>query len=344
MTPSKARAALAALLVQALVFCAFPAAAWASDHDEAAARALFAEGRKLVDGGLYEEACLKFEESLRLDDGVGTSFNLADCQERIGRTASAWARFLAVAAASKADGQFKKERVARARATALEPKLSRLQIVVVAPRVEGLSVRRDGLSVGAAAWGLPVPVDPGEHRVEARAEKRRTWSQATTVPAQPVTIVISVPELEVLPEDPPAPLAPSAAAPRHSERRPQAEAPAGRLKWPVVGFAALAAAGVATAAVFALKLRAANDQAKSLCPDSACQTDAEKLRHDGLVDDAHRDRTLAWVSAGVGGAALVSAAYLWWRPLRSPPEQVSMSGWSLRPMAGGLGAELRLRY
>src|SRR5215212_4797523 len=98
----------------------------------AAARALFGEGRKLAAQGKYREACPKFEESLRLDPGMGTQFNLADCLEHTGRTATAWAQFLDVAAAARAAAQSERERVARERAAALEPKLSRLTIEVKA--------------------------------------------------------------------------------------------------------------------------------------------------------------------------------------------------------------------
>src|SRR3954452_21806015 len=91
-------------------FCALwvegpPAFSLAAESDEAGARALFAEGRKLVDAGNYPAGSIKFQDSFRLDPGVGTNFTLADCLERIGRTASAWARFLDVSAATRAAGQ-----------------------------------------------------------------------------------------------------------------------------------------------------------------------------------------------------------------------------------------------
>ena len=55
----------------------------ANEVDEAAARVLFGEGRKLAAAGDYAAACPKFEESFRLDPGIGTGFNLADCWEHI---------------------------------------------------------------------------------------------------------------------------------------------------------------------------------------------------------------------------------------------------------------------
>src|SRR5215471_17101917 len=140
-----------------LIAALWPRPSGAADTvDEAAARALFAEGRKLVAGGEYEAACPKFEESFRLDPGIGTGFNLADCWEHVGRTASAWARFLGVAAAAKALGQTERERVARERAAALEPQLSRLTVSVAA-QDDGLAVQRDDVALGPASWGLALP-------------------------------------------------------------------------------------------------------------------------------------------------------------------------------------------
>src|SRR6185436_4269196 len=101
----------ASLVAAAILFQALPAAAQSSN--DAAARALFAEGRKLSSEGKWQEACPKFEESLRLVPGAGTRFNLADCWEHIGRTASAWSGFLDVAAEAKAAGQADREKASR---------------------------------------------------------------------------------------------------------------------------------------------------------------------------------------------------------------------------------------
>src|SRR5882724_4994889 len=132
------------------------------EQDEAAARVLFREARVFAERGEYAMACPRFEASFRLDPGMGTSFNLADCLEHIGRTASAWARFLDVAETTKAAGQLERERTARARAAELEPLLSRLTIEIEKPAA-GLMVRRDGITIGEALWGVAVPLDPGVH-------------------------------------------------------------------------------------------------------------------------------------------------------------------------------------
>ena len=329
-------ASLCALLFLTL---GMPSPSRAAPHDEAGARALFVEGRKLADAGHYPEACLKFEESLRLDPGVGTTFNLADCQEHLGRTASAWQRFLEVAAATRHDGQTERARAAQARADALEPRLARLVISVSAP-APGLVVERDGLAVGAAVWDTPVPVDPGPHVIEARAPGRRVWSQRTTVPDARATVVIAVPALEVSP--PALSVAPATVASRATQPSLSAPAVAPARRWsrPVIALGALGVAGLASGVFFAVRFDSANDQAKALCviaPNNLCLNTDEMNRHQGFVDDARRDRVLAFVSAGVGTAALLSAAYLWLRPRRAPDARLSM-----RPAIGQPGAVMEV--
>src|SRR6516165_8666630 len=108
MTRSE-RFVLAAAMLAGLSVWLAPAALQAAG-DEAEARVLFFEARKLVAAGQYSSACPKFEESYRLDPGIGTNFNLADCYEHTGRIASAWARFLDVAASTRAAGQIEREK------------------------------------------------------------------------------------------------------------------------------------------------------------------------------------------------------------------------------------------
>jgi hypothetical protein len=76
-------------------------------------------------------------------------------------------------------------------------------------------------------------------------------------------------------------------------------------------------AALATGAVFAFEFQSANSEAKALCPGGTCRTFDEKARHDTLVSDARRDRVLGIVTAGAGGAALLTAGYLWWRAARA---------------------------
>jgi tetratricopeptide repeat protein len=287
--------------------------------DSATARALFAEGRSLMEKDRYDEACPKFEESLRLDPGMGTQFNLAHCWEKLGRTASAWALFLDVAAAARNASQPQREAAARDRAKALEPKLSRLRIDVSKPSGD-LKIDRDGQDVGRAAWGMAVPVDPGEHVVEVSAPGKKSWSNTVDVPSAARTVSVSIPELE----DAPMPAAPPSITSAGNNPPPVEADVAPRsggggngqmIAGYVVGGVGVAA--VATGIVFGLQSRADNEEAKKLCPtqnpDGTWDCPGgpeERERHDNYVEDARREQTIGWVSAGVGVAALTTAVIL----------------------------------
>ena len=186
------RIPLAALLVLSLI-SARPARA----GDVAEAEALFREGRAKMEAGDYAAACPKLAESFEQDPGTGTLLALAICRERAGQLASAWASYGQVASRSKRDGRADREQAAREAMQALEPRLSHLTITVdrTASALPGLVVKRDGAPVGSGAWGAAVPIDPGEHLIEASAPGMKPWSQTLRIAAERDTQKIEVPEL-----------------------------------------------------------------------------------------------------------------------------------------------------
>lgn len=341
----RGRASALALVVALAAFSA-SSPSLAGESDEAAARALFADGRRLVDAGNYAEACPKFEESLRLYPGAGTKFNLADCFEHLGRTASAWSLFLDVASASRVAERIEREQVARRRAAALEPKLTRLVVEVVSA-VDGLAVERDGVAVGVASLGIPIPVDPGEHRIAASAPAKKGWSQSIRAPSGS-TIVVSIPMLEAMP--PPG----SELGPPTRSRSQPALSPGRHFTIPTVVVGSLGLAALTTSAVLAFEVQSENEQAKGLCAKDLCASVDEKSQHDRLLADARRNRTLAYAGAGIGVAAVLTAIYLWWQTdepegagtarTAQAPKENSGSRPALRPRFGALSVELEATW
>jgi hypothetical protein len=307
------------LLSVGLLFVALRANA--QPRDPAAAQALFDEARKLTAQGRYAEACAKLDESNRLDPGIGTQFHLADCQEKSGRIASAWATFLEVASQARASGQGDREKAALKRAGQLESRIPKLRIdVPEANRVSGLEIRRDGMLVGAAQWGSPVPVDPGEHELVATAPGKRTLSQKIRTEAGKTANL----ELPMLEDDPGAS---SAAAPSQTfvtaddartdpatGSAPSSTAPGPRRDDSTGGqgtnplvfvLAGVGVVGVGLGATFALMAGSTNDDSKALCqknePNRCSQAGVD------MRDDALAQGNVATVAFIAGGAALAGA-------------------------------------
>jgi len=323
-----------------LALWAFPVAA---QTDSAAARALFSEGRTLMDAERYEEACPKLEESLRLDHGMGTQFNLAHCWEKVGRTASAWAMFLDVAAAARAGNQPQRETAARERANALEPKLTRLKLTVTEPTAD-TKVMRDDQEVGRAAWGTAMPVDPGDHVVRVTATGKEPWSQEVKVPPNSKTFSVTVPALaDAAVAETPKDAAPTETAPPEVGAERESGGLGGQ-KVAALVIGGVGVAALATGTVFMVQSRSSNAEAKKLCHlpgdmGEECPTPEEEDKHDKFVEDAKREQLIALIGFGVGGAAVLTATVLFLTAGDSAPESAAFN---VAPMwtEGGWGASL----
>jgi hypothetical protein len=304
--PRRVRTALlvpAALLAFAVAVAPVARAAGPDDATNAAeALALYHEGVALLDAGKVEQALAKFRNSQALSPTAGALLNIADCHARLGKTATAWAEFLAAARLARAQGKPVHEAEGQRRADVLQPQLSYLTITATGAE-PGLEIRRDGEPV--RVLGEALPVDPGQHEITATAPGRQPWTITIEIGRESAREVARVPPLV-------RQVAPAAAAPPPlTEPRPAPQLPpAGasqRGPWIVAGAGAvsLLAGGV----FLALAIRA-NDAAKTLCKTpSSCPDD------NGLAD-AHRrdiDVTVANVAIGVGVATVGVATWLLWR-------------------------------
>ena len=286
-----------------------------SAGDKATAQALFDQGKQLAAAGKVSEACPKFEESERLDPGIGTQFHLANCYEQAGRSASAWTLFIEVASAAHAQKQLDREKVARGRAAALEPKLSRLTIDVPdRNRLTDLEVRRDGVSVGQAQWGAPLPVDPGDHAITASATHKRAWQTTIHVSKGGASMTVTVPALED---------APAAAV----VRPPAAEAPF-RAVVPTEGhvsgrrtlglaIGATGAAAAITGVVLGLLAKSKFDSASEggRCDATGCDADARSIQRTAI------SRGNVATVVFVAGAVVTAAGAVIW--LTAPRAEVA---------------------
>jgi serine/threonine-protein kinase len=272
-------------------------------EQKAAAQVLFEEGRSLVEQGKFADACPKLAESERLDPGIGTMLWLGDCYENTDRTASAWVTFKEASGAAAARHD-ERERVARERAAQLESKLTRLTIAVAA-EPEHLEVRRDGVLLGSAEWGVPIPVDPGAHTVSAEAPGRRKWATTVELARGPQTATVTIPALA--PEEP---MAPRVAAHDVEAPRPRPSEGNGGSAMRIAG-ASVASAGlvaIAAGTFFAFRAKSTYDDSNAsghCLKDNECDPTGLKSR-----SDAFSMATIATVGIGAGAAALVGGAVL----------------------------------
>lgn len=297
-----------------------------SADSSAAAQALFDEAKRLIQQGDAAAACPKFEESERLEPGIGTKLNLANCDERIGRTASAWILFLEVESDTKRNGQVERQTMAHARAAALQPKLSHVTInVPPASRVPGLVVERDGVAVGAAQWGLSIPVDPGPHTVQVHAPGKKDWQSTLTVAGDAGTQTLSIPLLAN---------APAAALATGSGTKPRSH---GLRTAAFISFG-VSGVGAVFGTVFGLTAISKNKQsnASDKCLGDTCNRAGTSLRN-----AARSAGTLSTVAFAVSGAALATGFALFL--LDSKKEAPSSAQLSAGAFATPGGAELSLR-
>ncbi len=284
-----------------------------SDEDKALALQLFDEGRSLMTAGKLDEACKKLEESRRLDPLPGTLLNVAVCHEQQGRTATAVAELREAKALAERDHRDDRVALADQHLKALDGKVSSV-VIVVPPEVDrpDLSITRDATPVGRTAWGTRLPVDPGQHAIEASAANKKPWKVVLTVGPNGDVQTATLTPLEDAPAaEPPtaappvapapvpmAPLAPAPEAPPEhhglSTRRTIAVVTAG---------VAVAAAGVGT--YFGVKALSKHHESDATCTLQPCTVAID------TNNDAKSAADASTISFGIGIAALVASGVLW---------------------------------
>jgi hypothetical protein len=306
---SRSRHVAFAVLLAALVTAPRVRAQGAS---EAAATALFDEGRRLMSEHKFAEACPRLAESQRLAPSGGTLLNLADCYEHTGQTASAWVAWKDAASRANAAGKSDVEKRALAKAAALEPGLAKLTIAVApGSDVSGLDVKRDGVAVGRTEFGLGIPVDPGAHVIEASAPAKKAFSMRIDVaPKQTdarVTVTLEDAPEAVAPAPPPPSPSPGLPPPGAPEPAPPAASSPLKTVGIVVGSAGVA--GLVVGAVFGVEASSKNQTA--LQPQN-CRTSTLCTQNGlTLTSDARNAATISTIGFVAGGALVAGGLVMW---------------------------------
>lgn len=273
-----------------------------SSTKAAGAEALYGEARALMKQGDFEHACPKFKQSYDLDPGGGTLLNLAECYEKQGKFASAWSTFKEALVVAQRDGRTERVDYAKKHLAVVEPKLSKITIVVPKDVDEpGLTVTLDGAPLGAAAWGVGMPVDPGTHEVTATAPNKAPFEQRIEIESGSSTF--RIPKLA---DAAPAEVRRPRPVDTDTEKKAVTdEAPTGNAKRTtgfVIGGAGIVALGVGS--YFGLRAFSKWSEREDNCVDGC--TDAGKR----AGDSAQSAATIANIGIGLGVVAIGVGTYL----------------------------------
>jgi len=291
------------------------------------ARRLFDEGRAAEEGARWREAADKFRKAIAIKDTPGMRFHLARCEEEQGAFVEALVEY--DRARELIDSGVRARDVEKLLADARERVRAKVALLTVRPPggVENVSVELDGKALSSAVVGVPMPINPGVHRVRAVAVGREPFKQELSLGTGEVRQLEL--ELPVATTAQP-PVAASAAPPPLPAPAPLEErsdsGPVSARTIVLVGEASLFAVALGTGIGFTVARSSANrryeladrkvlEQLDGDPYDTACSTPREGCAElEEAIQDRSRAGTLAvtgFVAAGVSAAAFGLTYWLW---------------------------------
>jgi serine/threonine-protein kinase len=282
-----------------------PGLAHADEPSVSRAQALFDEGKALLDADNFSAACPKLAESKDLAPGIGVTLYLANCEDNVGKRASALAHYREAEAMAHARGDAR-ESVAHEYVSKLENQTARIHIHL-SPGSK-VTVTDNGKAVPINST-RGFPVDPGSHKIRASSEGKAEWSEIVHVPeavdgVDGMTIELSIPALEDgagFVSDRSAPSAP--VEPSHSSSW-------STQKTLAVGVGAVGVVSLGVGAFLGLHAKSLQDESNG--PGGGCDaSDTCDPHGQDLRMSALSSATASTVLFAVGGAAIVTGVVLY---------------------------------
>jgi hypothetical protein len=266
----------------------------ATPQEKALAESLYKEGKAMLATDLAG-GCARLEESQRLDPQGGTALNLADCQEKLGRLATAFGTYQIAEELARQRNNAARVALIKKKLAALEPRLPKLTLSPNAPLPEGAVITLDGIALSPIAMSTELAVDPGEHVAIVTApdfEERRA------------TITLEESERKTLSLEPLS---------RKPPPRPPPPPPPPPVEWtlPTIALAGgltvvASVAGIITG-VRALSL---GETVQAECPDRACSPAGLTALEDGRTFATASNVTFAIAGALAATTVVVSVVHL----------------------------------
>lgn len=299
------RATFFSALVITLIALVSPARAGERD-----AKTFFAEGRRLRLAGQCDAAVEAFEKALEAyPEGLGSLRNIAECEEELGRYASArrhyWDLRVAVLAsgAPRYEGWVQDAEAGHAR---LANQVAKLVVEVVGPGAAEAVIEVDDERLDDALRGAELERDPGVHQIVALVNGRPVGrSEIRVESGERKVVTLQVDETSREPAPKGAALPPTRSPPR--DGGPEDEGPSGMYIGGIVATAVGGASVIGLGVAIGLRQAALSDL-ENVCPNyetSVCAPTA-----DGPTSQGQTASTLINVFAPLAAVATATGITL----------------------------------
>jgi hypothetical protein len=338
-----------------------------SDTNRAAARATAESGLAAYNGGRYAEALdllRRAESILHAPTHLIYMARAANKLRHLVQARELYLKLTRETLAADAPPAFREaQQEAQRELAAIETRLPYLTIKADQPPPAGTKIKLDDHEIPEALIGVPFPVDPGEHVVVAvsASEAPGESARVTVVEGKHQEVTVRVPSQAVAspvnsasntpaqekPQEVPAPVSnQTAAAPPAPSVQSEAHGSGDKGRSPILGYGAigLGVVGAVVGTVFLVQRGTRQSDADSAFNDcKARYCGPNDIEHFTQLDkDAATAGTVAWVSYGVGAAALTTGLYL--LITGHPKQTVARTIPTLVPYVGPAQAGATLRF
>lgn len=324
----------AALLSLAATVLVSPAAAQdaapapAPGPDVERARELFREGVALMAAENYAGALMKFKEVGRSRMTAQVAFNIAECEEKLGKLVAALGNYRLALAKAQEPGANASAVATNApdRIGALEKRIAKLTVIRKEEKPNPTAkIELDGVELAPAQLGAAIPTDPGQRTLRVVSGDRAIVTRVVKVgEGEALTVTLDVP-------------APVEEGPDGPFREPTSGVSIPGVVLTVLGGGMLVAGGV----FIGLRQSAISDLDEQCGGDRSCPPSAEQTYDEGRVFTGLAE---AFIPAGVA-AATVGVVLIVLQANAASDERAEQAQVELAPVPGAVaGVGVRLRF
>lgn len=307
----------------ALLVSAFLMAPPASAQGQlAVARKFYQEGLRAEKAEQWEKAAEKYQRALDIKETPQLWLRVGICFEELGRLTSALNAYERGAEQAELDGKAQVVKVLTDKLEGLRPKVPTLTLQVAEPP-EGLRITIDGRDVAVSTLGTKLPIDPGEHVIEATAPGYSTVTESTVIETgdEELTLVLAI--------DPDA---------REVSTTEVPDDPPSAVLWPGALVTGVGVAGLVVGGVLLGVAQGQEGDVDDRCggPERLSCPQSQRDDIEATLANAERLRIGGFVSLGVGGAAAVTGVVLLLMAPEPARDAILLPTWG--PGYGGITA------